>query len=249
MKKFLFLLLVAVTAATAWGQSSTPAEKEYLLDLKAIRALAENDALYQVLTDRFEALDSTLTAEEISMLYHARRYRPDYVGDYSRYDWVLKNLSTADEVREWCLRELAKNPSSLEVRMWLVSACSALDRQEEVEQHVGKYQAMLWAILSSGDGSSEAPFRVNCVPDEYRVVEFFELSNPWKSKELKNVRGNQYDVLVYEVVDEDSGQKEEVTLWFDISAAVNKMNQLFEGSNISEKSLKKAEKKAQKKKR
>ena len=81
------------------------------------------------------------------------------------------------------------------------------------------------------------------------MVEFFELSNPWKSKELKNVRGNQYDVLVYEVVDEDSGQKKEVTLWFDITAAVNKMNQLFEGSNISEKSLKKAEKKAQKKKR
>lgn len=142
---------------------------------------------YPKLMKRFDDFDKTLTTLDYRFLYYGFTKQSNYSG-YKTHDFedeILKtlnkktDLSTKDFNKlEVKLKEvLQDNPFKLKMLRLLIYVSDSLDKKTETEQLIMRFNGIIEAIISSGDGlSCMSGFKVISVSDEYIILDTFGLN-------------------------------------------------------------------------
>ena len=140
-------------------------------DHAAIKALSQTPA-FQDLVNRFAACDTTLTREEIATVYYGSSYLKDYnlVNSQSEAIRTLAEEGKLEEARAALKAKLQDYPVSLFV---LFSLLNLTEDEAETETYLWKIRSILGTIDNTGRANStERPFQVICVNDEYHALNY-----------------------------------------------------------------------------
>lgn len=192
MKTYIVLLSLVLLTTFAFSQKSS-------LDLKQIEKKARTNT-YTELLEKFKNNDTTLTLEECQILYYGRAFQSDYNG-YSSHDSIqaLNKYLDNEEidfnvVLKYTNMILEQNPVSLRYLFYTSIAYKKTGDLEMSEIFYWKYIAILQAIFSSGDGkTAKTAFVVTCIPDEYTILNVFDLE--FKMQSLIQEKGKTYDLM------------------------------------------------------
>ena len=193
-------------------------------DHAAIQAFADTPA-FQVLTARFAACDTTLTREEIATLYYGSAYHKDYNLVQEQCDDIreMAGEGKTKEAVEALNAKLEEYPVSLFLLLSLIN----LTEGEEMAPYLWKAQQILSVIDCTGRvDSTEVPFQVICVNDEYLALnQIFEMS---EFKEQALVQGGDFPLDQMTFL---NAYGLEMTVYFRITPPYwERLNRLF-GSN------------------
>ena len=186
---------------------------------------------YPELLRRFQAADTTLTAEQLYYFYYGTATRPDY-NPYrlSNYDG-LKAALNGDEVTEEGWRkaaqvvdeELESDPTNLRFHVYRQMVYSNLYGKESQEATDAFNQVMMLftTITSSGNGKTpETAFHVISTIDEYGMMDMMGLS--LKSQSLVERHGRSYDLMEFQ-----ENQYDLESLYFDVTVCMEAMHKAF----------------------
>lgn len=240
---FLFCTLFAFAHTESMGPLSFEASPQRLpttdttrggVDYRWIeRFVKDSPSSYEEMLDRFVKADTTLSYNEILILYYGFVYTDKYkpmgdANDMRLYSDLLKKgkLKKALKIKE---KELATRPVSLSALYECISLESRLNNNsEELDKLCFRYLAIASIIESSGDGTSgKRGYCVNWVADEYGFVNYlFRGKAQVKSQTL--VSDNKYvcDKLKLVVRNEET-HGEDLSLYFDITEYYKKLNKLY----------------------
>ncbi len=148
--------------------------------IKSVIASETSVFYYPRLLSRYQNNDTTLTVEEFRYLYYGFTFQEQYK-PYLRLEAEnsIKELLAADTLQandfrklyNSCKEILQKHPFSMRYLLTMGVACSKLGLLEEATNFYFKYDRILSAILSSGDGATEgSAWCVIQIPDEYELV-------------------------------------------------------------------------------
>lgn len=186
---------------------------------------------YSELLRRFEAADTTLTAEQLHHLYYGAATRSDYDPYKSDNFSEVKEALDGDTLTEanWQKaaqaidEHLKKDPMNLKYHYYkLISYSNLYGRDDERTRNAFAQMDMLFAAISAtGDGlTSESAFHVISVSDEYALMNLFGME--MKGQSLISKNGRSYDVM--KLRDNKYGVEQ---LYFDITVCIQSLNKLF----------------------
>ena len=182
MKRVIFLLVIAIGALTnVYAQ----------IEVSKVQAfVTQSPDEYKVLVDRFVKADTTLTLDELSMIYYGAPFCKDFT--FGKYDAQLDELyNNASSVEQYDVvglvaqRALNENPTSFDLLVKaIVGVKNGSDKtaQEQLDNLRTRYTMIFKAISASGSGvTPEAPCYVTSQNDKlkylshaYGVVEVLE---------------------------------------------------------------------------
>jgi hypothetical protein len=166
---------------------------------------------YPRLYNRYQNNDTTMTVEEFRYLYYGFTFQDQYT-PYDRLEAEnsVKELLAADTLKaddfrklyNSCKEILHKHPFSVQYLLTMGVACSKLGLSKEATAYYFKYDRILSAILSSGDGATEeSAWCVIQIPDEYELVRALEFEPTGEQRFLSKslcdfifVNKNEYDI-------------------------------------------------------
>lgn len=218
MAKFILVLLIIFPC---YVQS----QKVSNVDFDAIERRMEADtALYGKLLDRFIQADSTLTPDEISLLYYGAVYRDNYApyelndNEKKFYDLCsARKFEKALTVGEELLRN---NPLDIRLLNRLYTCARKMEDVKKYNAYKFRYMALVTAVSNSGNGKSDSTaFVVIRISDEYAVLSHLELSH--RNQSLK---GN-CDVFTLS----EPGNFGQYQLYFDVRKPFATLMLMFEG--------------------
>lgn len=147
---------------------------------------------YPVLLERYRNNDTTLSPEEFRYLYYGYtfqdEYRPYAVHDADSLvsDLMMKDNPTVEDfsvIQEHCRELLELNPFSTRTLLTAAIACSRMGNTKEATLYYFKYNRILSAILSSGDGATEqSAWSVIFISDEVELIRSLEFVPSGKQK-------------------------------------------------------------------
>lgn len=193
MRKLSLIQLLVVLTVAANGQI-TP------VDLKEMKILATSPT-YDQLYNRYLKNDTTLTLTDYRTLYFGEAFRESYK-PYARHDSIqaLNNyLNTVEnpdfkKVLNYTGLILKQFPFNLEQVLLTGIAHDKLGNKEQSKLWLKKYENLLTAIISSGDGrSAQTAFMVTKTSDEYNVIRAFRLKFAGQSLIMDN--NHSYDKM------------------------------------------------------
>lgn len=168
-------IVIAILAFTAVNNINASKPK-YSVDLNRIKVdVLTNPDRYQALTNRFLIGDSTLSVDEMSVVYYGYAFTTDY-DPTDRYDEIERAYSEHDYDRTWklCFEALKYNPVSLDLTIKaLVAANNGTDARARalIPTLQNRYDLISTVILSSGMGTTtESPFIVINDDDLGRII-------------------------------------------------------------------------------
>ena len=192
-------------------------------DHAAIKAFAETPA-FQDLTARFEACDTTLTREEIATVYYGSSYLKDYnlASGQSEAIRALAEAGKIEEAKAALETRLKEYPVSLFV---LLNLFSISEDEAESEGYRWKISSLLGTIDNTGrTNSTERPFQVICVNDEYQTLNYVLGMEEFKSQGVVDGPLDKMDYL------NDFGL--EMTAYFYLTPPYwERLNSLFGGND------------------
>ena len=186
---------------------------------------------YPELLRRFEAADTTLTAEHMYYFYYGTATRPDY-SPYktSNYNALHKALEKEKpEKEDWenaakaIDEQLKSDPTNIRFHLYKHVVYSNLygSESEKTVDAFNQVGMLLSAVTSTGDGRSKGTaYHVICVTDEYGIMDVFGLSP--KMQSLVEDKGQSYDVM--ELQNNEYGLE---SLYFNITVCMKAMNKMF----------------------
>ncbi len=215
MKKIALILVICMAAVPAVAQETLR------VDYKEIeKMVAENHGYYDSLLGRFEQADTTLTLQELSLVYYGFSFLEGYssfVFDREMSDAFSKGEFA--EAETMAAKILEKNPVYL--RANYIVACSKYEQNDlEWEKYLWRFGQLCLVITFSGDGeSSTTAYKVICVADEYEIL--------YKMLEVKDIAGqaltrDQCDAM--SVVTKDG---DKATIYFDVSRSLASLEKMF----------------------
>ena len=163
-------------------------------DHAAIKALSQTPA-FQDLVNRFAACDSTLTREEIATIYYGSSYLKDYnlVNSQSEAIRTLAEEGKIEEARAALKAKLQDYPVSLFV---LFSLYNLSEDEAEAEVYLWKIRRLLSTIDNTGRANStERPFQVICVNDEYHALNYILRMGEFQSQAVVEGPMDKMDFL------------------------------------------------------
>ena len=163
-------------------------------DHAAIKALSQTPA-FQDLVHRFAACDSTLTREEIATIYYGSSYLKDYnlVNSQSEAIRTLAEEGKIEEARAALKAKLQDYPVSLFV---LFSLFNLTEDEAETETYLWKIRSLLGTIDNTGRANStERPFQVICVNDEYHALNYILRMEEFQSQAVVEGPMDKMDFL------------------------------------------------------
>ena len=192
-------------------------------DHAAIKALSQTPA-FQDLVDRFAACDSTLTREEIATVYYGSSYLKDYnlVQSQSEAIRTLAEEGKIGEARAALEAKLKDYPVSLFV---LFSLYNLSEDEAEAETYLWKIRSLLSTIDNTGRANStERPFQVICVNDEYHALNYILGMQEFQSQAVVDGPMDKMDFL------NEYGL--EMTVYFYLTPPYwERLNSLFGGND------------------
>ena len=192
-------------------------------DHAAIKALSQTPA-FQDLTARFAACDTTLTREEIATIYYGSSYLKDY-NQASRQSEAIRALAEAGKIKEAKAAlesRLKEYPVSLFV---LLNLLNISEDEAESQAYLWKIRSLLGTIDNTGrSNSTERPFQVICVNDEYQALNYILGMQEFKSQAVVEGPQDKMDYL------NDFGL--EMTAYFYLTPPYwERLNSLFGGND------------------
>lgn len=163
-------------------------------DHAAIKALSQTPA-FQDLVNRFAACDTTLTREEIATIYYGSSYLKDYnlVNSQSEAIRTLAEEGKLEEARAALKAKLQDYPVSLFV---LFSLFNLTEDEAETETYLWKIRSLLGTIDNTGRANStERPFQVICVNDEYHALNYILRMQEFQSQAVVEGPMDKMDFL------------------------------------------------------
>ena len=225
MKKIFFcILLLCITIGFA--QNSIIKKPNYDKIKKNIAQKTSN-LYYPKLVEKFSNADTTMTLEEKRHLYygfiHQKNYSPYTRSDYTdslRITLKKKNYSPSDlkNIVKFSDSLLRYNPFSLKAINYKIYAEKQMNDSINLLKDYTKMRIITNAMLSSGDGhSKETAYYVISPTHEYSLLNLLG----YKFGGQQSLT-DHYDYLTLE-----ENEYEIKGLYFDISASLNHMNNLF----------------------
>ena len=192
-------------------------------DHAAIKALSQTPA-FQDLTARFAACDTTLTREEIATIYYGSSYLKDY-NQASQQSEAIRALAEAGKIEEAKAAlesRLKEYPVSLFV---LLNLLNISEDEAESQAYLWKIRSLLGTIDNTGrSNSTERPFQVICVNDEYQALNYILGMQEFKSQAVVEGPQDKMDYL------NDFGL--EMTAYFYLTPPYwERLNSLFGGND------------------
>ncbi len=176
-------------------------------------------SLYRHLLTRFVNLDTTLTENEMKLLYYGQMVQPGF-SEYTQqpqFSEVYANIhdKKLGDAMAQIDSILAKTPLNLTANYLKAYLVSETDAELTATRHRIKVINKLYdAILSTGDGQDQKnAIDVASVSDEYFVCYHLLLTGDVQSQELIESKNRIYDKLT---VDPNENYKHKV-IWFDIT--------------------------------
>lgn len=218
MVRFILVLLVLLP----FGVSS---QKVSHVDFDAIkRTLDADTALYGKLLARFINADSTLTPNEVNMVYYGAVFRKGYEpyepdeNEKKFYDLCAarkyeKALAAGEEL-------LKKYPLDIKLLNRLYTCARKTEDPKKYNAFKYRYTALIEAVINSGDGKSDSTaFVVIKISDEYAVLSHLGLGH--RKQALKGY----CDVFTLS----EPGDFGQTHLYFDIRKPFATLMKMFEG--------------------
>ena len=168
MKRFLSLILLFITCATANSQ--------VILENDIIEDIVKNEREYfDQITEIYKSDDPMLRTDDIALIYYGQAFKPEYRPGKDENEKALKKLydeKKNTEVYNVAKRILEYNPVSLNALFYAWRAADELIKpEEETKAYLVKYVGLLDMITSMGNGkNSESPFHVICPDDQDHIL-------------------------------------------------------------------------------
>lgn len=161
--------------ASLLGMSAVGATRLGVDAGKAADFVVEHPVEYDVLKARYELGDTTLTMDEVAIVYWGCPYATGNIGPKADTESLDRAYNDQDYAAAYILSldALASDPVSLD---FIVKAI--VSEKMSGGRHAGyrailanRYDMLTMAILLSGDGSGpESPFVVNSKSDQFRMI-------------------------------------------------------------------------------
>ena len=177
MRKYLLSLFVVLAAGCYAQGFQRP-------DYETIQKVARTEAYDQLLT-RYQALDTTLTLNELQTLYYGSIFvgKSSFNGLDKEVKDLLEDKRKTNEAAEAMDRHLDKYPFDLQALVYRTVPAGRNNDTALVRNLWEKAELIATTIVSTGDGQSDSTgFHVVSVSDEYALMNFF----------FKVEHGNQY---------------------------------------------------------
>jgi len=224
MKKILLALLALfavfnISATSSWND---PEPNSMKVDFDAIKKyINDNGEQYQALFERFVSADTTLTLEEVAIVYYGNRIRPlTYPGgDPEAATYNVRKLNNEGKFLEALDASDAKNlvaPTELRTQWDATVAAYSIKDNWRLMPFFIRYRQLANVILASGDGKTPATaFKVVNVDDEYVL-----LSNTLEATKIVNQTLIYNNDVPFDKISIIRGDQEvdiffNVALWFD----------------------------------
>ena len=204
------------------------AQKKQFLDInysKIEKFVKSEDNQFKQLMDRFEKGDTTLTTDELAIIYYGSFYSTDYT--YTDASRTLRDKMKEKDFEgafALCKEELKKSPASLDL-LYKAATC-AKQTGDSDDVYSERIVQILEVIFASGDGRSEkTAFKVVAVSDEYFII-YGVLGANLKEQALI---GQCDRMTIYE----DDAPDETFDLYFDVTLHLSQLDALFGGKPLS----------------
>lgn len=216
MRKLLLLHFFVILCIATYGQI-TP------VDLKEMKTMATSPT-YDQLFQRFQQNDTALTLTDYRTLYFGHAFRADY-RPYARHDSIralntyLNTVENPDfnKVLNYTRLILKEYPFNIEQIFLTGIAYDKLDKKAQARIWLKKYENLLTAIISTGDGrSAQTAFMVTKTSDEYNVIRAFRLRLTSQSLIMEN--NHNYDKM-----DLEENEHGIEALWFNVDLFYGKL--------------------------
>lgn len=219
MRKFLLSLFIVLSTACFAQNFQRP-------DYETIQKVARTEAYDQLLA-RYQALDTTLTLNELQTLYYGSIFvgKSSFNGLPSETKDLLGDVSKTNEAAEAIDRHLEKYPLDIQALVYRTVPAGRNNDTALVRNLWAKAEWVAVTILSTGDGQTDSTgFHVVSVSDEYAIMNYF-FHVEHGDQYLTASRCDMFDITV-------DGRKG--NLYFDIQALLAWENQVFSKKSSSE---------------
>jgi hypothetical protein len=197
MKRYVLILALILGAMPLRSQHFSYTR----VDFKKVRsevAKKKSAFFYPVLFERYRNNDTALNHEEFRYLYYGYTFQEDYrpyaIHDSETQvnDLLMKDTLTTEDfsVIQGCCREILKlHPFSIHYLLTAAIASSRVGDTEEAGIYYFKYNGILSAILSSGDGATEqSAWSVILISDEAELIRAMGFIPTGKQKMISKSR-------------------------------------------------------------
>jgi len=194
MRKILIFQILAFFTLNSYGQINP-------VDLNEIKSVSKT-VTYKILLDRFLTNDTTLSLDDYRIIYYGQAFQDNYK-PYESHDsiralnfYLNNSKDTVDfkKVLNYTKQILNDFPFNIEQIYVTGVAYDKLGKKELSEIWFYKYEKLILAIMSSGDGKSEkSAFIVTKVADEYSLLNALGLNFEGQSLVSNNI-GN-FDLM------------------------------------------------------
>ena len=227
MKRILFatfslLAAIALYATSSW-QDAAP--NSMRVDYDAIKKFVNDKPTeYQDLFERFVSADTTLTLEEVAIVYYGNRVKPLIYpgGNPEARNYSVRKLNSEEKWIEALEASDAKNlvvPTELRTQWDGTVAAYSIKDQWRLLPYFIRYRQLVNVIIASGDGkSTETAFKVVNVDDESVVMIQSLGITSIGTQALIYVNNVPFDKITAKAGDEERTIFFDITLWFEYLA-------------------------------
>ena len=227
MKKLLIVCLMTLISLMSYSQNYTPNFKK----IKKAVNKKKSELYYPKLLERFEAVDTTMTMEQLQHFYYGAATRSDY--NPYKYDDKSELIKIFQqeikETKDWqkaaniVEAKLKDDPTSFRYHIYKHMIFEQLYGEDSQQANDALMQLIMLslAVTSTGDGLSErTAFYVISVADEYGILDLLGLQSVGQS--LIQKYGQSYDCL--ELAENQYGLD---ALYFNVTVCMKQLHKTF----------------------
>jgi len=223
-------------AYTLEQRAKFPYAQDSTLDMRVWGIAAQNDSLFQYLTDKFKVINESDSVfhenvNNLMILYYGYAYRDSY-GQMPATEIKINQLlqqGKTENAFDLCEKTLEQAPASPHILILAANLAQKLGTKssKELDSYYARFFTCLSAMHWLGNGSAEVPFIVVNVSDEYAFLYSILKIQGIESQELIHREdGTPCDRIVLR---EDDARRTGLTeVWFDITYPMRGLAKIYE---------------------
>lgn len=228
MKSIIAAVAMAVACVLSAGAQSRIMGFREMKDF-----VLEKPEAYRGLVDRLVKADTTLSLNDLRILYYSPAFAADYDGGYSgEPDYVAvfaKGREFYLKAYDLCRSYLAEHPVSLRAAYdaWNLGRIAGRP-QHEIAPYARRFAALVRAVTSSGDGSMDSPMCIVDIADQDVVMkQVLGVGNVLGQEYTYNKAGSTCNRVKFDKCDPEKFGGDEVV--FDVTLPVAAMTKMMSG--------------------
>lgn len=223
-------------AYTLEQRAKFPYAQDSTLDMRVWGIAAQNDSLFQYLTDKFKVINESDSVfhenvNNLMILYYGYAYRDSY-GQMPATEIKINQLlqqGKTENAFDLCEKTLEQAPASPHILILAANLAQKLGTKssKELDSYYARFFTCLSAMHWLGNGSAEVPFIVVNVSDEYAFLySILKIQGIEFQEFIHREDGTPCDRIVLR---EDDARRTGLTeVWFDITYPMRGLAKIYE---------------------